>query len=246
MRGNIEMTRIFLEYLEDVMTQKDRKNIHGSILWHAAQGNQISTVEIGLEKQWLKRHHFFKALESTTSLDILKRLLDVRKHCISPRRGNDGEMNSLAVRLRDQVLDAAARGDIPLMEYLARHSARYKPEDINKGKYDLPISRAAKAGRYDVVKYLIELDVGIVEKSIVAAAKHGSRRLVQLLLEKGTWNNASLSMALARALERENDSVVGLLIEYGVSLHWRLKYVSLSQAEIRGQETMATLIRERI
>ncbi|XXH00502.1 hypothetical protein Hte_006848 [Hypoxylon texense] len=248
MRGNVEMTRIILGYIigpNDGTILSD--NVRGSILWHAAQGNQACTLEIGLEVPKISyRRCFVEALMSTTSLDIYKRLLDFRDQ---EKEWMDWELRDLASWYLDQFLHAAVHGDIPRMKYLresppesARLSEPHRPDyKIMREKY-YPVTPAAAAGRYDVVELLLNNGVHVYEESIIAAAKSGSRRLVQLLLGKGTWGNGVLSKALLVALEREHDSVISLLMENEVFMDQISKDRTFIEGVVKQQPNMVKRI----
>lgn len=211
MKGNVEMTRLILEHLRGAMEvdKEKRGEAYDSILQHAAKGNQIGTIEIGLEYArctW----RLEGALMGTTSLDIFKYLLKFgEEHQLHP-----------AVNYRRLFIFAAFNGDLPVTRYIFEECGLSKDtRRISAGAHwNNLIHEVAERGHYDVVEYLLEVGAVIGGDTIVAAAQHGSQRLVRLLLDKSTWCTRALKDALLSALERENDSVVRLLMEHGVSL----------------------------
>ncbi|KAI0385764.1 ankyrin [Hypomontagnella monticulosa] len=243
-KGNIAVTRLLLEHIAESDTggRGDSAVVH-----YASEGNKLGTLEVGLE---YGKHHgaLISNMHSTTNVDVFKRLLDFGyKYFNTHHRLRVGIPDDMLFRsFAPGSFDHAAQtGEIPLMEYLLQLGMSPngwlddKPEAYNNF-----ISKAAENGHYSAVAYLLEKGVKIGSRSIEAAAKHGSHRIVQLLLTRNKKGAEGLGRALLQAVKRENEPIFRLLVNNGARMDKDTKERALRFATEEGLESMVELMRE--
>ncbi|KAJ8114987.1 hypothetical protein ONZ43_g4776 [Nemania bipapillata] len=225
-KGNEE----FISYLhknESELTIRSSNN-RAIIIYSAIWGNQMGALELGLGSTSIADVQTFIAsgLSRTTSVDMFR-------HCFKLLNGNVQHPS----RARDATYewkwrlsrfhDAAERGAVELMEYLAQLGAsvngRFSDEER---KFCSPISQAALNGHEDAVRWLLNRDAAL-DCSLHAAVAGGSRSIVQLLIEHGACRNeVVVRRAVVEAVKRENEGLFRLL----VAAHGRLDMETIEEA----------------
>ncbi|KAI0019636.1 hypothetical protein F4780DRAFT_780302 [Xylariomycetidae sp. FL0641] len=161
-------------------------------------------------------------LERTTDLRIFERLVYLK----SPRLLEDDGFS-----IGRHFCRAAARGALPLMEYLSGLGVDLEEtfEGILRVGTNLPVAWlnggfraidiAAWHGHYDVVLFLLDSGA-MVNKALFAASHWGSPALVCLMLDEYSYYYFHLQASFWTAAMNENELVFRLLLESGTgSLH---------------------------
>ncbi|KAI2615575.1 hypothetical protein GGS26DRAFT_579443 [Hypomontagnella submonticulosa] len=241
-KGNVEVTRLLLEHIKWLGLEECG---HAAVVQFASQGNQLGTLELGLDCRW---HNWpsVSDIHSTTDVEIFKRLLDFGIEHYSSRTPRDDWRDCLFKNFSPGSFSLAARkGEIRLMEYLLQLGM---PRDVWMDdldpKYRSFVSEVAENGRYSTVLYLLGEGFAMGSRSIEAAARSGSYRIVKLLLTKNTNGTKGLGRALLQAVKRENEPVFRLLVEYGARMDEDIEQRALRFATDEGLESMVQLMRE--
>ncbi|KAL7628440.1 hypothetical protein AAE478_002643 [Parahypoxylon ruwenzoriense] len=246
-KGNTEVVRILLK---DIALSDEDDLGRSSALEYAGEGNQLGTLELCLEPEYTEYDMFLAtALESTTSTEVFERLFGIAKDFINKEHGRPGFPDFVNTSfLPGMFRHAVQHGAVPLTEHLITLGLSPDGDWIDDGQRGRPdlVSVAAERGHYDMVAYLLEKGFRVGSDSIKAAAKHGNRRIVRLLLDHGVQDVDGWESALTHAAERENEPVFRLLMESGATIDQNTKGKVLQMAGEQGLESIAKLVKEYI
>ncbi|KAK8007790.1 c-x8-c-x5-c-x3-h type zinc finger protein [Apiospora arundinis] len=243
-KGHDEALSLLLSAL---ITRKDLDGLLEAteyIILNASQGNQLSTLKLGLELGTRPEPHLItQALLSTTSLPIFERLLPLARDYFI--REMPPHPVYFGILLKDTFEHQVSSGVIPIMDYILRLNDPGLSHDGNYAKWKRPMRRAAKAGSLEAVVYLWNHGFPVDKDALDAAVKHGNPDVVQFLLEQPDTADYPLKAALYAAIRQENDKVVRVLLTEGSArLNEGARENAQREAKYRGLESMESLIRE--
>ncbi|KAK8849095.1 multiple ankyrin repeats single KH domain [Apiospora arundinis] len=213
------------------------------IISKASEGNQLSTLELGLKLGTrLEPHLITKALLITTSLPIFERLLPLARDYFT--RGFTHPVH-FGILLKTTFEHQASRGAIPIMDYILCLNDPGLSRDGNYAKWKVPMRRAAKGGSLETVVFLWNHGFPVDKDIFIAAVEHGNPDVVQFLLEQPATADFPLDLALIKAVDNENEKVAIMLLTKGSArLNAKDRRFAMYEAMYRGLESMASLLLE--
>lgn len=154
------------------------------------------------------------------------------------------------------LLRAARDGGLPCVEFLLRNDANGNAMhyiDLQRQGDRLPLIEAARHGHLEIVRLLLDREVNIHARGdtpLIVAAQGGHLEVVRLLLDHGANIHASgphetflqRDKPLIMAARENRVEVVRLLLNRGA----RGYNTALLDAQLRGHNKVAALLRERI
>ncbi|KAK8022082.1 hypothetical protein PG993_012849 [Apiospora rasikravindrae] len=199
------------------------------VLEYASKGNNPSTIELFVTPAY-EGPYLDRAVFETTSLDVFQRLYPRARDIFECSRTWD-----------ELMLAMARRGVLPILDYLF---GLYYPDPASPFAGEL-LETAARDGRAGTVVYLLEKGVPVRRRALEAAVRYGNPALVNLLLKRSSFALTS-THALAIAVEKEDDKVLGMLLEAGATrlLCSSRKEELVAEAREQGLESMEKLLRE--
>ncbi|KAK8052325.1 ankyrin [Apiospora rasikravindrae] len=261
-RGHVKVVRLLLGAIREPSLLKTARD---KALVHAAECNQMETLELCL----LPRYESYEvplitALELTTSPDVFERVFSLCKDHMAEDHAADTPPGvapwwptpeqERQDRLDGYLMSAVTRGDLIMMERLVQLGASLHSADrMNQGDcaWGQLVFLAAAHGRTEVAAYLLERGIAYNPCSLDFAARYGNADGVRLLLEHGAadhaepvWEGGRIPMgeALLEAVERENEPVVRLLLEWDNPPEKGAWQRALDTAEERGLSSMVGVL----
>ncbi|KAK1969124.1 hypothetical protein LY78DRAFT_630543 [Colletotrichum sublineola] len=248
--GHVEVLRLLLGTITDPIELEIARD-DGIEL--ASAGNQMGTLELCLVDG-------FKSigpdpdsvLERTTSIPVFDAVYQACKDRLMRKRYNPWEPEPSNERAQQKLLSdrfktSARLGSLALMKHLVQlgTSPRYVDEfsDNIYGTRVL-VSEIAEYGYADVMAYLLENGAHIGERSLEAASKHGNPDCVRILLEHGARDTFHPGSAFLESINRENEPVVRLLLEWGTIVDDCLWRQAVDFAEKEGLTSMIKVLEE--
>ncbi|KAI1769091.1 ankyrin [Hypoxylon sp. FL1150] len=220
-RGNKEFISLLLETESETTIQwsSHRATIAHGAIW----GSQMDVLDYALGPSFstdssdymVLRQSLVSGLSKIPSIDIFERCFDLVKDRLQyPCRPYNGIHRQRW--LLSRFHKAAEYGAVPIMEYLARQGAyvngRFSDEE---DAFSRPISLAALNGREDAVRWLLSQGANL-GGSLRAAVAGGSRRIMQILIDRGAMKDESaVQKALFEAIEAENEDLFRVLVGHG-------------------------------
>ncbi|XXH05169.1 hypothetical protein Hte_011594 [Hypoxylon texense] len=248
-RGSVDFISMLLANESEATIQGS--NHRATIAWNAILGNHMGVLDLALGPSFGTGSPDFMALRESLvtglshipNIVIFHRCFDlVKDHLQYPCRPYNGihRQEWLIARLKT----AAERGAVAVMEYLVQQGA---PINGNFGDeedgFRKPISLAALNGHEWAVKWLLNKGADL-HRSLQAAVAHGSRRIVQVLLEHGALDNERVvQMALIEAVKMENEGLFRLLVDHGATLEKATVREATEIAENEGLDSMVEFLK---
>ncbi|KAK8081082.1 hypothetical protein PG997_008900 [Apiospora hydei] len=229
-RGHVEVVRLLLGAVREPSLLKKARD---AVLVHAAEGNQMETLELGL----LPRYGSYDqalviALKFTSSPDIFERVFSLCKDHSAEDLSADEPlgmaMRAPTVDLDDCLRWAAMRGHLIMTQRLSVGGL---------------VSMAAEYGHTEVVAFLLERGLEYDPASLSWAAGYGNADCVRFLLERGAADRTdSMDQALVKAVKKENEPVVRLLLEWDNPPDKEAWQGALDAAEEQGLSSMISVL----
>ncbi|KAK7991054.1 hypothetical protein PG990_015334 [Apiospora arundinis] len=213
------------------------------IISKASEGNQLSTLELGLKLGTrLKPHLITRTLLSTTSLPIFERLLPLARDYFTRDFPHPVHFGIL---LKTTFEHQASGGVIPIMDFILHlNDPGLSGEDIN-ADWKGSMRHAVKGGSLEAVTYLWNHGFPVDKDIFIAAVEHGNPDVVQFLLEQPATADFPLDLALIKAVDNENEKVAIMLLTKGSArLNAKDRRFAMYEAMYRGLESMASLLLE--
>ncbi|KAK8108511.1 hypothetical protein PG984_014312 [Apiospora sp. TS-2023a] len=239
---------LLLEAIKDPQVKSEAGKL---LIQSASKGNQLSTVELGLELDYVRRNENFleRAMMNTSSLPIYERLYPLALE-VGTAKQRSYPLYIVSQGILDYFRGMAGLGAVPILDHLLHRQPdlalvtwykRDRSVDFN------PLYIAARRGRLEAVAYLLQnpKEFPLSHSVLVAAAKYGNPDVVQLLLEQPGTADWPLGEALEHAICREHEKVARLLLAAGSPRLTANDIAnSLAVAAKRGVESMEALILE--
>ena len=114
---------------------------------------------------------------------------------------------------------AVVMGNQEMVRFLLEEGA-----EVNRkgGQYHTPLLAAVVCGHEEIVSLLLRrqaevlADCGRYVSALYQAVSHSDEEIVYLLLERGAWLSSGYNELLDLAVERGNEAIMNLLVEYDV------------------------------
>ncbi|KAK8057808.1 hypothetical protein PG996_011745 [Apiospora saccharicola] len=213
-KGHNEAVMLLVEAIKDPQVKSEAGQV---LIQSASKGNQLSTVELGLELDYVEHNtHFLeRALANTSALPIYERLYEVTRD-VGLASLRSYPLFLVTRLLPDYMREMVDIGAVSIMDHLLRQAdlklvTWYKP---TLGMEANPLYRAARSGRLEAVACLLpgSKRFPLSHDVLLAAAKSGNPGVVQLLLEQPATADWPLGEALKEAICREHEKVARMLL----------------------------------
>ncbi|KAK7961105.1 hypothetical protein PG988_012319 [Apiospora saccharicola] len=184
-KGHNEAVMLLVEAIKDPQVKSEAGQV---LIQSASKGNQLSTVELGLELDYVEHNtHFLeRALANTSALPIYERLYEVTRD-VGLASLRSYPLFLVTRLLPDYMREMVDIGAVSILDHLLRQAdlklvTWYKP---TLGMEANPLYRAARSGRLEAVACLLpdSRRFPLSHDVLLAAAKSGNPDVVQLLLE---------------------------------------------------------------
>ncbi|KAI1771300.1 ankyrin [Hypoxylon cercidicola] len=249
-RGNLDFISLLLENEPETTIYGNAHRL--TITYNAIWGSRIGVLDQALGPSFGAgtsdfmelRQSLVSGLSHIPSIDVFKRCFDLVQDSLQyPCRPYNGIYRQKW--LSERFHRAAECGAVPVMEYLAELGT---PVDGHlsdeEDEFSSPISLAAFNGHENAVKWLLGRGANLA-RSLHAAVTHGSRRIVQVLLDHGAMNDTcAVQKALLETVKTENEGLFRFLVEQGAVLDKATIIKAIGIAEKEQLESMVEFLRE--
>lgn len=220
----------------------------------ANAGNQVASLDACLDQTY-EGHQpgLVETLKETKRVPIFDRLYQVCKDDLTNGRSNPWEPNLDKAQTQVKFLTehfhrAAFDGELALMKHLAQLGARLVPDErwgVGDGQYYTLICSVAEIGHADVIAYLLDTGAAqIAPRTLEVACRHGNPDVVKILLDHGAKDGYKPGSALLASVQRENETVMRLLLGRDEFVDQHQLCQALSVAEGEGLYSIAKVLKE--
>lgn len=205
----------------------------------ADQGNQAACIDFLLDLQDEGvTYDLIKALKNARSVSTFKRLyLTCLDWICQAFRANRFAVGGNF--MSECFCRAALEGRLELMQHLVRHGSR-----STIGRHDddraFPSAMVRPHRRVEVLEFLLENRSTVGYTALQYACRHGNPDAVRLLLSYGARDVPG--KALRKAVLRENEEAVRLLLEAGVGVGDEARRIALQIAREPGLDSMVKIL----
>ncbi|KAK8036259.1 hypothetical protein PG993_008873 [Apiospora rasikravindrae] len=224
--GDDEIVRLFLDFKQLTSAHSAVAVARRIALPAACRGNHLSTVELVLQSKPQKHDPtewntvLYDALFEVTDVETFKRLYEAGRTFLHTENLPRGHSPGFWVNtsLPHLMYCAAERGAVPLMDHLMGIGATAGSSVDGNTLNEITVGAAASKGQTEAVVWLLQKGFPI-GRSLDAAVRYGNPGTVEALLEHigetSMWEEQNIDVCLEEALERGNEAVARLLLNFG-------------------------------